>query len=248
VLLMGTDMFLSFLSWREPEQIMKLATLAVFFRGEKGEQTKIEAQKLSLESLGARVELVENPVTAISSTDLRRMLVFGCADPFLMPGVDDYIRERGLYGTGKDRKNLPMEELEAEVIAGLLHDTLEDTPTTEKELRQSFGNRITDLVMEASEPDKSLSWEERKEHTLQTLQQVTDMDLLMLVCADKLSNISSIASDLGLYGSDIWGRFNRGYEQQKWYYCGLAKIFAKHTDKSDIFEKYIKITNEIFCE
>ena len=117
VLLMGTDMFLSFLSWREPEQIMKLATLAVFFRGEKGEQTKIEAQKLSLESLGARVELVQNPVTAISSTDLRRMLVFGCADPFLMPGVDDYIRERGLYGTGKNRKNLSMEELEAEVVA-----------------------------------------------------------------------------------------------------------------------------------
>ena len=117
VLLMGTDMFLSFLSWREPEQIMKLATLAVFFRGEKGEQTKIEAQKLSLESLGARVELVENPVTASSSTDLRRMLVFGCADPFLMPGVDDYIRERGLYGTGKNRKNLSMEELEAEVVA-----------------------------------------------------------------------------------------------------------------------------------
>ena len=117
VLLMGTDMFLSFLTWREPEQIMKLATLAVFFRGEKGEQTKIEAQKLSLESLGARVELVQNPVTAISSTDLRRMLVFGCADPFLMPGVDDYIRERGLYGTGKDRKNLTMEELEAEVVA-----------------------------------------------------------------------------------------------------------------------------------
>lgn len=117
VLLMGTDMFLSFHSWREPEQIMKLATLAVFFRGEKGEQTKIEAQKLSLESLGARVELVKNPVTAISSTDLRRMLVFGCADPFLMPGVDDYIRERGLYGTGKNRKNLSMEELEAEVVA-----------------------------------------------------------------------------------------------------------------------------------
>ncbi len=117
VLLMGTDMFLSFLTWREPEQILKLATLAVFFRGEKGERVKIEAQKLSLESLGARVELVENPVTAISSTDLRRMLVFGCADPFLMPGVDDLIRERGLYGTGRDRRNLSMEELEKEVIA-----------------------------------------------------------------------------------------------------------------------------------
>ena len=116
-LLMGTDMFTSFMTWREPETIMELATLSVFCRGEKGERVKIEAQKLSLESLGARVELVENPVTAISSTDLRRMLIFGCADPFLMPGVGDYIREKGLYGTGKNRKNLTMEELEAEVVA-----------------------------------------------------------------------------------------------------------------------------------
>ena len=116
VLLMGTDMFTSFLSWREPEAIMELATLAVFCRGEKGERERIDAQKTTLEAMGAKIELVENPVTAISSTDLRRMLIFGCADPFLMPGVGDYIREHGLYGTGKDRKNLPMEELEAEVV------------------------------------------------------------------------------------------------------------------------------------
>ena len=117
VLLMGTDMFTSFLSWREPEAILALATLAVFCRGERGEKARIEAQKHSLESLGARVELVQNPVTAISSTDLRRMLIFGCADSFLMPGVGEYIRSNGLYGTGKNRKNLSMEELEKEVVS-----------------------------------------------------------------------------------------------------------------------------------
>ena len=117
VLLMGTDMFVSFLSWREPESILSLATLAVFCRGERGEQERIEAQKAKLEALGARVELVRNPVNAISSTDLRRMLVFGCADPFLMPGVGDYIREKGLYGLDRNRRNLPMEELEEAVIA-----------------------------------------------------------------------------------------------------------------------------------
>ena len=117
VLLMGTDMFTSFLSWREPDAILALATLAVFCRGERGEKARIEAQKLSLESLGARVELVQNPVTAISSTDLRRMLIFGCADSFLMPGVGAYIRSNGLYGTGKNRKNLSMEELEKEVVS-----------------------------------------------------------------------------------------------------------------------------------
>ena len=117
VLLMGTDMFLSFTSWREPEAIMQLAVLAVFCRGEKGERQRIKDQKAALEAMGARVELVANPVTAISSTDLRRMLIFGCGDPFLMPGVGDYIRANGLYGTGKDRRNLSMEALEAEVIS-----------------------------------------------------------------------------------------------------------------------------------
>ena len=120
VLLMGTDMFTSFLTWKDPERIMELATLAVFCRGERGERERIDAQKAALEAMGAKIELVHNPVTAISSTDLRRMLVFGCADPFLMPGVGDYIREKGLYGTGKDRKNLSMEELETEVV-GLLN-------------------------------------------------------------------------------------------------------------------------------
>lgn len=117
VLLMGTDMFTSFLTWRKPETILELATLAVFCRGEKGEKAKLGEQKRSLEAMGARVELLENPVNAISSTDLRRMLIFGCADPFLMPGAGEYIRSHGLYGTGKNRKSLPMEELETEVIA-----------------------------------------------------------------------------------------------------------------------------------
>ena len=117
VLLMGTDMFVSFLNWREPESILSLATLAVFCRGERGERERIEAQKENLEAMGAKIRLVENPVNAISSTDLRRMLVFGCADPFLMPGVGDYIREKGLYGLDRNRRNLPMEELEEAVIA-----------------------------------------------------------------------------------------------------------------------------------
>ena len=53
ILLMGTDMFLSFHTWREPERITKEATLGVFFRGEKGEREKILAKKHQLEEAGA---------------------------------------------------------------------------------------------------------------------------------------------------------------------------------------------------
>ena len=120
ILLMGTDMFLSFHTWREPERIIKQATLGVFYRGEKGEREKILAQKQILEAQGAKVELVENEILSISSTQLRRLIAFRCAGEFLPAGVEDYIRENGLYDTGANWKNLPMEQLE-EVTLRLLN-------------------------------------------------------------------------------------------------------------------------------
>ena len=116
VLLMGTDMFLSFHTWKYPEIILENASLGVFCRGEKGELAAIEAKKAQMEAQGAKVELVNNDVIAISSTQMRRLLAFRCAGAFLPEGVLEYIRENRLYDTRADWKNLPMEELEPIVI------------------------------------------------------------------------------------------------------------------------------------
>lgn len=118
-LLMGTDMFLSFHNWRKPGAILKNAALAVFYRGEPGERQAIQEQKEKLEAQGAKIYVAENPVVNISSTDLRRMAVFRCADPLLPPGVGAYIQEHGLYGTDRNYRNLPMDTLER-VVVGLL--------------------------------------------------------------------------------------------------------------------------------
>ena len=119
ILLMGTDMFLSFLTWREPERIVRNASIGVFCRGEKDETESIREQKQKLEALRAVVYEVENPVTAISSTQLRRMLVFQCAASFLPEKVGAYIAENGLYAARKGYRNLSMTELE-QVVTGLL--------------------------------------------------------------------------------------------------------------------------------
>ena len=117
LLFMGTDMFLSFDSWKNPDLILQNAALAVFYRGDPNEIPKIQEKKAFFEEKGATVYLVENPVTEISSTDLRRMLVFDCARPFLSPGILEYIQANGLYGAGKSYHNLPIEELETVVTA-----------------------------------------------------------------------------------------------------------------------------------
>ena len=113
-LLMGTDMFLSFHSWRNPELITQDAALAVFYRGDKNEVDAINSRVAEVEW---EVELIENPIIDISSTQLRRMLVFGCADSFLPQGVGDYIRSHGFYGTDECYRDLPMEELEKVVVS-----------------------------------------------------------------------------------------------------------------------------------
>ena len=115
-LLIGTDMFLSFHTWCNPERITAQATLAVLYRGEKGEAEQIAARKAEMEAEGVDVVLVKNDAIHISSTQLRRLIAFRCASEFLPNGVAEYIQANGLYDSTADWKNLPMEQLEPIVV------------------------------------------------------------------------------------------------------------------------------------
>ena len=77
--LMGSDMFLSFETWRRPEGICRLATLAVFSRRTADEAAAFARQKEKLEkAFSARVTVVMNPeVIEVSSTQLREELARG---------------------------------------------------------------------------------------------------------------------------------------------------------------------------
>ena len=149
VLLMGTDMFLSFDSWKNARKILKNTTLGVFCRGEKNEQTAIKEKRSELQRQGAKVELVKNDVIPISSTQMRRLLAFHCADAFLPAGVGDYIRENGLYDVSARWKNLPMEELE-QVVVSLLNPNrvahVLGCRDTAVELAKRWGADVTDAA------------------------------------------------------------------------------------------------------
>ena len=149
VLFVGTDMFLSFDTWKNPEEILKNAAIGVFYRGEKGERSDIQEKKAELEARGARVYLVQNDVIPISSTQMRRLLAFRCAGEFLPEGVLDYVREHRLYDTRADWKNLPMDQLEQVVISLLKPSRVKHVlgcRDTAVELAKRWGADVTDAA------------------------------------------------------------------------------------------------------
>ena len=89
----------------------------------------------------------------------------------------------------------------------------------------SCHRQVAQLVAACSEPNKKLSWRERKEHTLEYLK-TAPYDVKCIAAADKLHNIRAIARDYELLGEDLWLRFSAGKEEQEWYYRGLVANLA----------------------
>ena len=114
-LLVGSDMFLSLHTWREPERILRYASVCAFHRTQADEAARFAAQKERLErDYGARIQLIPVPgLVEISSTRLRELLSRGEGREYLHPSVYGYILLHGLYGTHADLKHLALPELRA---------------------------------------------------------------------------------------------------------------------------------------
>ena len=142
---------------------------------------------------------------------------------------------------------LNSEVTEEVVVAGILHDVIEDTALTFADLKEEFGEGVANLVMACSEPDKSLEWEERKLHTVQKLR-TAPFAVKQITCADKLHNLRTIQHDLEREGSSVWNRFTRGKEKQQWYYESiyLSVIANLSTDEASYY-LFEQLKNTIYA-
>ncbi len=135
------------------------------------------------------------------------------------------------------------------VIAGLLHDVVEDTLHEFEDIEKEFGKTVRDYVYDASEPDKSLEWEERKKHTIEHIKNAPLGSKLIVAC-DKISNLEDLYECIEKYGEEeSWGALKRGKEIQRWYYCSVYESCIYGQDKSHpIFQRYKRILDKLFHE
>ena len=114
-------------------------------------------------------------------------------------------------------------------IAGLLHDTIEDTEVTVADLEANFGPRVAAIVVGCTDTDENPKppWRPRKERYLDHLRSPdTSVDVLTVSRGDKLQNARSMLLDYREVGEKFWSRFNAGVEEQIWYLSSLVDIFT----------------------
>ena len=132
-------------------------------------------------------------------------------------------------------------------VAGLLHDTLEDTNATPEEIKESFGEEILSLVLTESE-DKSKTWKERKQHTIDALAN-DSIETMQVCCADKLSNCRAQLYDYKQIGDALFDRFNKQStpELQAWYYKSIAKALTPLKGMK-MYDELCEVVKELYGE
>lgn len=120
------------------------------------------------------------------------------------------------------------------VVAGILHDVLEDVRPSiysEADMRDDFGDKITDIVKDVSEvevagePEKP--WIERKKGYLTHLDSLANVEPMIVSTADKIHNLTDMLDEYERVGDELWGKFNASKDDELWFYKSFLEIIQK---------------------
>ena len=131
------------------------------------------------------------------------------------------------------------------IIAGLLHDVVEDTGTPIEEIYDAFGERVKQLVLSETENkhpemDPSESWQLRKQESLNGLRDSEDIGVKILWLADKLSNLRSFQRAQDKLGPAFWQKLHQSDpERHRWYYKTVADNVKDALGDTHAFREYI---------
>lgn len=120
------------------------------------------------------------------------------------------------------------------LIAAILHDTIEDTETTEQELVREFGQEIASIVMEVTD-DKALPKAERKRLQIEHAETISRRAKLVKL-ADKICNLRDVA---GSPPAD-WS-LQRRQEYFDWAKAVIDGLRGVHPALEHIFDEAYKL-------
>lgn len=116
------------------------------------------------------------------------------------------------------------------IIAGILHDTIEDSieekKVDEKMLRERFGKKVMELVSAVSEDKDCHNWQERKRKAREKIENFKQSALLVK-SADLISNVTELIDDYIVQGEETFGRFGGSKKEVIDNYLQVMQIIIK---------------------
>jgi (p)ppGpp synthase/HD superfamily hydrolase len=113
------------------------------------------------------------------------------------------------------------------VIAGLLHDVVEDSDVPLQRVESQFGAGVAEIVAALTERkvegSRPRPWEVRKREALAKLREASQA-AVAVKAADALHGARSMARDLRHAGPLLWDSFSRGPDESLWYHRSVAAI------------------------
>lgn len=136
------------------------------------------------------------------------------------------------------------------IIAALLHDIIEDTHYSAKEIEDAFGSHISHLVQMESENKRvgqkaSDTWKIRKQEFIDSLDDKSK-DEKIIALADKLSNMRATYQGCCKHGDEFWQRFNqKRKEMHHWYYRTVADKLREFED-TDAWQELDRLIRKVY--
>lgn len=138
------------------------------------------------------------------------------------------------------------------IIAGLLHDSLEDVPNyTYEKLKEDCGERVALIVAHVTEPldanksdDEQLPWLSRKEQYLINLKN-GGVESAIVSSADKIHNTESFLRDFAKEGEVYGLRFGSSIKNRIWFHEQvLAIVTEKLGEKHLLIKRFTAVTSD----
>lgn len=139
------------------------------------------------------------------------------------------------------------------IIAGLMHDSLEDVPKyTYENLVEDCGEHVARIVKHVTEPldankemSEQLPWLTRKQLYLETLREGGE-ESAMVSCADKIHNTESFIKDIeqedGLFAS----RFGSSARNRLWFHEQVLTVVTEKLGEEHVLVKRFAASTESF--
>ncbi len=127
------------------------------------------------------------------------------------------------------------------VVAGILHDTVEDSVDSKKitigTIRKRFGNPVAKILQDVTEEKRKLQWVEHKRETVKRMAKFSQESLLVKA-ADVIANCAELIADFRKEGESTFRRFNVPKDHLIQHYVEtieeLLNLWPKHPLHKDL--------------